>query len=406
MNTTATPTITKTLNIGELNGSPIVLTLEIKYKGPEFTTTGELIFKQTTSMEEVSEYDTLSICGSTTGEAGQMQDSIREQLRKIKLNIPKESLLRILDIWDVWHLNEMTAACVHQKALGWDSKRIVELTLVQIDYNALRSIQKQALDDAMRIGMSEVRTKNRSDLLRLKATSRAAEVLLAIIDFDVSPFTWKSLMPIHVEELSGMLERGGLVDALKIKRESKTAGWVKPEEHPEGLLCKPCPECGYKYGSRWLVTPLSEAIKAEALELFSKPTPPAVSPLQRFIRVQKLTMECGRVDSRSDGLNNEAHLTRHFRCRIRKGAKQMSLYFSQGSAHVKDPTLEDTLESLSLDGSSYDNSRGFEDWAAEYGYEPDSRKAEKIYKAVKRQQDQLERLLGEEAYAEFLKVEV
>jgi hypothetical protein len=23
-------------------------------------------------------------------------------------------------------------------------------------------------------------------------------------------------------------------------------------EHPEGLLCKPCPVCGYKYGSAWL----------------------------------------------------------------------------------------------------------------------------------------------------------
>jgi hypothetical protein len=23
------------------------------------------------------------------------------------------------------------------------------------------------------------------------------------------------------------------------------------EEHHEGLLCKPCPVCGYKYGSEW-----------------------------------------------------------------------------------------------------------------------------------------------------------
>ena len=29
------------------------------------------------------------------------------------------------------------------------------------------------------------------------------------------------------------------------------AGWVRPEEHPAGLLCKPCPVCGYKYGSGW-----------------------------------------------------------------------------------------------------------------------------------------------------------
>lgn len=28
--------------------------------------------------------------------------------------------------------------------------------------------------------------------------------------------------------------------------------WVRPDEFPGGLLCAPCPECGYKYGSAWL----------------------------------------------------------------------------------------------------------------------------------------------------------
>lgn len=28
--------------------------------------------------------------------------------------------------------------------------------------------------------------------------------------------------------------------------------WVTPKEHPEGLLTKPCPVCGYRYGSEWL----------------------------------------------------------------------------------------------------------------------------------------------------------
>jgi len=32
----------------------------------------------------------------------------------------------------------------------------------------------------------------------------------------------------------------------------KLAGWTYPAEHPKGLLMKPCPDCGYKYGSAWL----------------------------------------------------------------------------------------------------------------------------------------------------------
>lgn len=33
--------------------------------------------------------------------------------------------------------------------------------------------------------------------------------------------------------------------------EHKTSGCVRPEEHPEGELTKPCPMCGYKYGTAW-----------------------------------------------------------------------------------------------------------------------------------------------------------
>jgi hypothetical protein len=32
---------------------------------------------------------------------------------------------------------------------------------------------------------------------------------------------------------------------------NKTTGWITPEEHPGGLLDKPCPVCGYRYGSAW-----------------------------------------------------------------------------------------------------------------------------------------------------------
>lgn len=39
--------------------------------------------------------------------------------------------------------------------------------------------------------------------------------------------------------------------------------WVRPDEYPDGLLTKPCPVCGYKYGSQWLTEPLPLEIIAE-----------------------------------------------------------------------------------------------------------------------------------------------
>lgn len=39
--------------------------------------------------------------------------------------------------------------------------------------------------------------------------------------------------------------------------------WIPRAEHPEGLLCYPCPTCGYRYGSAWLYEPLPASIVAE-----------------------------------------------------------------------------------------------------------------------------------------------
>jgi hypothetical protein len=38
--------------------------------------------------------------------------------------------------------------------------------------------------------------------------------------------------------------------------------WVRRDEHPDGLLSEPCPECGYRFGSAWLYEP----IPADVLE--------------------------------------------------------------------------------------------------------------------------------------------
>lgn len=36
------------------------------------------------------------------------------------------------------------------------------------------------------------------------------------------------------------------------KKELKYKQWVYETEHPEGILCKPCPICGYRYGTSWM----------------------------------------------------------------------------------------------------------------------------------------------------------
>ena len=41
------------------------------------------------------------------------------------------------------------------------------------------------------------------------------------------------------------------------------ASWVRSDEHPSGLLGKPCPVCGYKHGTEWLFEQIPSEVIAE-----------------------------------------------------------------------------------------------------------------------------------------------
>jgi len=75
--------------------------------------------------------------------------------------------------------------------------------------------------------------------------------------------------------------------------------------------------------------------------------------------------------------------------------RRMTVQWWAGSL-AGEPTLFDVLYSLCSDSFGVDES--FEDWAGDYGYDEDSREAERIYKAVKRQAERFQNLVGEDAY--------
>lgn len=82
--------------------------------------------------------------------------------------------------------------------------------------------------------------------------------------------------------------------------------------------------------------------------------------------------------------------------------RQLTTYFSQGYAIQGAPAPADVLDCLASDAAGYENARSFEEWASEYGYDTDSRKAEKTYKLIGRQVEQLKQFLGEDLYTELL----
>jgi hypothetical protein len=122
--------------------------------------------------------------------------------------------------------------------------------------------------------------------------------------------------------------------------------------------------------------------------------------LADFISKHGIKFEQHTVYTRPDGLMSDDMF--HYKVRILCGHKGFGLYFSTGKGWNRTPELADVLDCIASDASSYENAQSFEDWASEFGYDTDSRKAEKMYRAIKRQAEQLKRMLGEEAYQELL----
>lgn len=67
---------------------------------------------------------------------------------------------------------------------------------------------------------------------------------------------------------------------------------------------------------------------------------------------------------------------------------QMNLQYSMGSAHKGEPKLADVMYSLVCDTRDIDG-QSFEQWASEFGYDSDSRRAERIYRACVNQRTEM-----------------
>jgi hypothetical protein len=117
--------------------------------------------------------------------------------------------------------------------------------------------------------------------------------------------------------------------------------------------------------------------------------------VKQFAAKNKIRLTCEPVDRNPNAANDDwAKTANHYKCRLSYGRRSMTVYYSMGSALTHEPRVEDVLDSLAMEWSDVENSPKFEDWAREYGYDLDSRRAERIYKVVIVQSRKFEALLG------------
>lgn len=124
-----------------------------------------------------------------------------------------------------------------------------------------------------------------------------------------------------------------------------------------------------------------------------------MATLKGLIRSDNVRAESEMVD---ENPNMAAYMpagSYHYRVTLKRKGRQLTVPFSMGPALDHEPTAEEVLACMLSDASSAD--RSFEEWCRDYGFDEDSRKAERTYQAIQRQTKQLRQFLQTE---EILKV--
>ena len=169
--------------------------------------------------------------------AGQCVDTIRGGTPTKMWD--REMLDKLCDIWKRWHLNDMRAGCEHQVGEAWDASRQVKVYKYKIG--------AELLNEQNRL------KKNVEEKLSAGAVVQLKEPQLSLYNKPYFVKYYNSEPPAGYEKYG---EETKPVSSL-YPMDSDTK-WG--DKHPLGILTKPCPVCGYKWGTSWLYEPLPEDV--------------------------------------------------------------------------------------------------------------------------------------------------
>lgn len=151
---------------------------------------------------------------------------------------------KILRLWELYHLNDMHPECEHQAAAGWRNEAVKKVNLYKF------TMTTEAISEQHKIKNAVIQAAKDGESLRLSHEKRF------ILSLDYSITTHADTLPEN------------LAPYYKLKEtEIKALGWLRETEHPHGILSKPCPVCGYKYGSSWVYFPIPEDDEKIIIEL-------------------------------------------------------------------------------------------------------------------------------------------
>jgi hypothetical protein len=154
----------------------------------------------------------------------------------------KEKVERLENIWNKWHLNDMRTGCEHQRK-NWNFDKEIEI----VDFTWSKKF-------------NDMRKRAEDGLMSEQEYNEYKQLVPNVFEATVNTTRHRWMSPI----ICGLLYK-------KLIRITGTrtnqVRWVHQDEHPDGLLCKPCEICGYKYGTKWIHEDVPEEILQELMEM-------------------------------------------------------------------------------------------------------------------------------------------
>lgn len=127
-----------------------------------------------------------------------------------------------------------------------------------------------------------------------------------------------------------------------------------------------------------------------------------LTPLQQYCKDKQIQMTAHKVKD-NDAMKPLPGSTQdedrwyktatHWKLVLTMDGRVMVVGYSQGSAHKDAPKVADVLDCLCSDATCPDT---FEDFCSEYGYDTDSRRAERTFQACLKSRDDLREFLGDD----------
>ena len=169
--------------------------------------------------------------GDCVGSCGQIDMHLRDEVNQIDPAPGWDAALltKFFEVWKEWHLNDTTPGCEHQTGPEWTPKDVTLYHWRQTDAaSAAKKAAETAAGDALKAGTT--------------FTPTAEQTRLACLPYSLTTHT-----PDAPEGYQAAQNT-----SYSSATETKKTNWLHEADHPDGYLSKPCPVCGYKYGSKWL----------------------------------------------------------------------------------------------------------------------------------------------------------